>query len=355
MLAVELETHRAPAVRNAADARAHIFAEIHRRALVVVAHHVGQGLDRHLLFRLDVQRHLVGGILAHREIEIAVGIELGAAQQPEGRPHACLASPQAAPIGGAIGIAEAEFRVAAAEETFLPCEGNHVGRIEAVLRVVEREMVDAALVRVRANHSVGNAHRYPDGAFLLAFAHDLKDPALFLVGDGKALALRAIAIFLDQLVHHADRFAGRAGALQRHIDQRTVVDDAVFVLQMGTAAEGGLHNDELVLVHIAHRLVGMGHLGDLAAVVSAVPVVDIEQGTRRMVGGRTEIQFSVKLVGISRIGYHTRTIGRSALGHDHIGAGICGGTAQRQQEQAGRQSCQSSHSHKNVSVFAPRR
>ena len=214
-------------------------------------------------------------------------------------------------------------------------------------------MMDAALVGMRADHAVGDADRYPDSAFLLTFAHDLEDPALVLVSNRKALAFRAIAIGLHEFVDNLDRFAGRASALQCDIDQRTVVDDAVLILQVRTAAKCGLHDDELMLIHVAHSLVRVGNLGDLATVKAAVPVVYVEQRPGRMIGGGTKIKLSEKLVGIGGVGYHAGTIGGGSLGYDDIGAGVCRGV--RKEQHAGGKGENSFHSVRILVWFCSKR
>ena len=65
---------------------------------------------------------------------------------------------------------------------------------------------------------------------MLADSHDLKLPDLLRVGDRKALATIAVAIFLSQRTHHLDGLPCRGGTLHRQTaklldDQRRVVVD----------------------------------------------------------------------------------------------------------------------------------
>ena len=204
-------------------------------------------------------------------------------------------------------------------------------------------MVDAALVGVARDASVGDADGHPHGAFFFALTHDLENPALLLVDNRETLALGGIAVGLHEIVDGPDGFAGGARTLQRDIDQGAIVHDARGILQALPAAEGRLHDDELMLVHVADRLVRMGNLRNLSAVESAVPVVDVEHRAPRPVGRRLEVEFAVELVGIGGIGHHAGTVGRSAFGHDDVGAGIRTGTERQQREQAGRSQYESFH------------
>ena len=61
-----------------------------------------------------------------------------------------------------------------------------------------------------------------------------------------------------------------------------------------------------------------------------------------MVGGGTEIQFTEELVGIGGVGHHAGTVGRGSLGHDDVGAGVCGGACK--QQEAGRKGEDTFHS-----------
>jgi predicted molibdopterin-dependent oxidoreductase YjgC len=65
-----------------------------------------------------------------------------------------------------------------------------------------------------------------------------------------------------------DRFPRRLSTLENQAVQLRAVDDAVVALKVTLAAESGLADGELVVVH--HRVGGihvrprLGHLGDLA-------------------------------------------------------------------------------------------
>ena len=68
-LAVELELHRAPAVRKGIAARTDILGHVQRSAFVMVTHDVGYILDSHFLGRLDKQREAIVGIVAQGMVE----------------------------------------------------------------------------------------------------------------------------------------------------------------------------------------------------------------------------------------------------------------------------------------------
>ena len=83
---------------------------------------------------------------------------------------------------------------------------------------------------------------------MLADSHDLKLPDLLRVGDRKALATIAVAIFLSQRTHHLDGLPCRGGTLHRQTaelldeQRRVVVDEGV------RPGEGRLADAHLLLV-----------------------------------------------------------------------------------------------------------
>ncbi|MBQ5434966.1 MAG: PD40 domain-containing protein, partial [Bacteroidales bacterium] len=320
-LAVHFEAHRAPAVGAAEFTGADIFREVEGRALEVVALGVGDIFHRQFFLGTDGQRHLVGRVVAGGEVEVAVSVEVLAAEDAEGRPGAGFAAAEGVVAGRGVGVAEAEVLILAGEEAHLPGEADHVGRIDAVVGIVEREMVDAAAVGVGRDFSVGDADGHPDRAFLFAFADDFHDPGLFRVGDRERLAFGGVAVFGQQVADRGDGFPGGAGALEREVDQRAVVDQAVGIGQPFAAAEGGLADDELVFIDVAGHLERMRNLRDAAQVAAAVPVVNIGHCAGRPVGGGPVIELSVELVGVGQVTDHAGAVGGGALGYDDVGAG----------------------------------
>ena len=93
----------------------------------MVTHHIRNILYGHLLGRLDPERHPVVRIVAHRVVNIGIGVlghqialgllecEPAVAQDIERAPDSGLASAQSAEVSRTICVAETELAVLAAE------------------------------------------------------------------------------------------------------------------------------------------------------------------------------------------------------------------------------------------------
>jgi len=82
---------------------------------------------------------------------------------------------------GVVGIREREVLVLAVlgVKTMRLGEGDHIGGVQSVLGVVQREGGDAGLVGMGSHVSLGNLAGHPHGAQLvLTLADDLHDPAI---------------------------------------------------------------------------------------------------------------------------------------------------------------------------------
>ena len=231
-----------------------------------------------------------------------------------------------------VGIAEGELLVRSFVVPHLAGKGDHIGCIEAVLRVVQRELRDAGMIGMRRDVAVGNAAGHPYDALVhvlaiddaAALADHLEDPRLVLVHDRERFAAGGIAVGVGQFDDRCDRLAGRSRPLERDIDQRTVVDAAVGINQFGPAAVGGFGNDQLTVIHVADRRIGMRHLQDLAQIAARIPFVDRHQiaGLVVLLRGIVLVEGTVEDVRIGRVRHHGRAVGRSALRDDEIGTGL---------------------------------
>ena len=293
----------------------------------MVAHAVEDHLGRHLRAGFHPQGHAVFGIVPHRIVHVFVH---SVGHRAEECPHAGLAASQRAEIGRGVGFAETEILVRAVVVTHLAGERRHVGRIEAVVGIVEREGRDARLIGMARHITVGNAARHPHdslaGVAALAvrfetLADHLHDPRLVRIGDRKRLAFRRIAVGIGQIGHHADRLARRAGALQRDVDHRTVVHASRRIGQFAAAAVGRFGDDERMFVHVPHRGIGMFHLRDVAQITPRVPLVDREHFARTEPALRCVelIEAAVQRMRIGGIAHQRRRIGRSAARDDEVG------------------------------------
>ena len=216
------------------------------------------------------------------------------------------------------------------EETFLAGEGDDVLRIDAVVGVVQREGADPGLVRMGGNGPVRDADGHPHDALVhihavldvRPLADEFHDPGLVLVGDGKGLSLGGIAVGAGQVHDDRDGLPGARGPLQGGVDDGAVVDAAAAVHQFLPASPGGLGDDELLLVHVPHRLPGVGHLVDFAEELPGIPVVDPEQGSVLPVRGGMVVEFAEEGVRVGRVSDEGGAVLAGSLGDDHVGAGI---------------------------------
>ena len=300
----------------------------------MVAHHVGHVLDRDLAGRFHEKRHFSVEVITHDIVEpLACGTggfnpvlqitELPVAEDVECAPGTGVAAAGPSEIEGIVGVAEAEILVLSAEIALFACEGNHIGGIQRVLRIVQGETCYAALVGVCADISVRHAARYPYYAFIIrAFAHKVHHPGLLRVGDGKTLSFRRISVSVCKIHYRGDSLTGRAGTLESDIYEAAVVHDAVAVGKFLAASPGGLSYDELMLVHVPYGLVGPAHLGYFTQRLVAVPVPDGQTGPFAELSRRAEVQLAEKAMAVGCIGNHAGAVGAGALGDYHIGAGI---------------------------------
>ena len=333
-LALPFEVHGPPAVGACIAAGSYINPHVHRRTLVVVAHHVRDIFDAYLAGRLDEEGHLALQVVAHgvvqpvrggtRELGTILDIgELPVAKDVECRPGPSLAAPSAAEVQRIIGIAEAEILVGTAVPALAAGEFGHIGGVHAVFGVIPGETGDAALIGMGADVAVGNAAGHPHYALLVGtLAHQVHDPSLSGVGDAEGLALGRIAVLACQRHYGLYGLAGRAGALKRNVNKRTIVHYTVSVYLFLTASPGGLPYDELMLVHVSHGLVCIRNLRYAPQGLGGVPLADGKHAAGGPFGSLAEIQLAEEPVGVGGIGYHRRPV-RAGAGSDYnIGAGL---------------------------------
>ena len=300
----------------------------------MVAHDVCDVLDSDLARRLDKQRHLSLQVISHGIVEpvgcggtdlAAFGIEVGespVAEDVEGAPGAGVAGSRAAEIQRIVGVAEAEARVISFVPALGTGEGDHIGSKDTVVRIVLREGRDAGLVGMGADVPVGYPARNPYDALLLSFAHEVHHPGFLCIGDREGLSFGGVAILVGQGHDDIYGFACRAGPLQSHVDEGTVVHDAVRVDLLLTSAPGGLTDDELVLVHVSDRLVGVCDLLDAPEGFVGVPFDDGEHGSGFPVCGLVEIELTEQHVGVGGVRDHAGAVGAGAAGDDDVGASV---------------------------------
>ncbi len=176
-----------------------------------------------------------------------------------------------------------------------------------------------------ADGVVRNSDSYPHSSLLGTFADHFHHPHLVLVGDGEGLATGSISVFVDKVCHYIESFTGRTGAFERHIDKTAVIHHGVSggVRKFVASAPCGLADGHLMLVHVAHHIIGAFHLRNGTEGLVGVPFADFTHGTFGMDGSRRMMQISVKIVGVGRVGHHYGPVGGCAFGCDKVGACTC--------------------------------
>ena len=183
--------------------------------------------------------------------------------------------------------------------------------------------MDAGLVSVGSDSVVGDADSHPGSAFLLrALADELHDPDLVLIGDSEGFAGAVVAVVTDKIRHDADGFTGARGALKGYVDEATIVHNTLRVVELLAPAPSTLGDGDLMLVHIAHDVVGDRRLRDIPKGLARIPLVDLEHKTLAPRLGRIVDEVTVERVRVGRIADHDRAIDRSLLAHDQVGASL---------------------------------
>ena len=174
------------------------------------------------------------------------------------------------------------------------------------------------------NGVVRNAHGNPHRALLRALSNHLHHPHLVLVGDGERFAGTCISVLVHKVGHHLYGLAGRLRAFEGYLDQRTVVDDRIArrVLKLLVAAPCGFAYGHLMLIDVAHHVVCLGRLGNLAERLARVPFHHLAHRARRMLGRGRVREHSVKSMAVGGISYHHRAVHSGLRAGNQISAGV---------------------------------
>ena len=259
----------------------------------------------------------------------------------EETPNAGFAETLRTEVGRRIGFRERELGIAAFEITFRTGERDHVFGVHHILFVLQIEAVNTALVGVRADAVVGDAHSHPHSAFgRVAFTDHFEDPSLVGVGNRERFALRCVTMAGYKARHHADGFASRLGALQSERHERHIVDTAHRILrpEFFAAAESRFGDGQLVFVDVAHHIISVGCLGDFAEGLVGVAVYDFAHRTGRVLARWIVEQAAVHAVGVGTVSDETLSVFRGFLAYQQIGA-----SRRRKGEQDGKQGENSIH------------
>ena len=210
-LAIDFERRGTETVRRIEGATAYIVVHIVGCAVEVVAHGV---------FHF-AQCKFTRGTYIEGEGRLALTFEITqilvhiAVITTEETPYAGFATAQCAIVEYAVSLGEAEIFVDTVEVSLFTGKRYDIGRIEAILGVVEGELMDAGMVGVSRYAVVGYAYGYPYGALATgAFAYQFHNPRLIGVGYGERLAAAVITVLFHQVGHHLNSLAGGACTFQ---------------------------------------------------------------------------------------------------------------------------------------------
>jgi hypothetical protein len=125
----------------------------------------------------------------------------------------------------------------------------------------------------------------------LAGADHFHDPGLARIADAERLAGAAVAVRSDQPAHLLDALARGGRPLQRQAHQVPVVEQAVGVRQLVTAAGRRLGDGHLPLVLQVDHGPGVRGVGDVPDHLAA-PVPDLLHRARFVIAGRQALAAS---------------------------------------------------------------
>ena len=183
--------------------------------------------------------------------------------------------------------------------------------------------------------SVGDARSHPYGPLapvlygsgpalcheVHTFPDELHDPDFIGVADGKRLSGTAVAMQFHEFGDDAYGLSGGARTLQSQEHQAAVVGYARGVFELRPSAEGSLADGDLMLIHKANRLIGMGHLGYAAPRLCGAAVVEGHSAPGRPVRSRPKVQLAVADMRVRRIAHHGGAVGRGAAGDEKVRTG----------------------------------
>ena len=323
-LPIDFETEWSGAVRHFPSTHSDVLSHCHRRAFVVVAHHVLDILNAERSFWFYVKWNDLTFRVTHRIRQIRTHV-LGSPLVVIA-PDASLAIAKCSKVCGSVGVGKREVGIFSIEVAFLSRKADDVLCIEAVLLVLEGELMNAALIGVAANAIVRDAHSNPHSSLASrAFAYHLKNPRFVWVGHGEAFSFALKTICIDQTCHHFDSFAGSLGALKAKDHERTIIDESAYsICQLSPAAVGRLVNRHLKLVHEAYNAVSMSDFRNLAQVVVALVVIQRMHRSGRMIGCRNHTKRLEGSIVILAVGDNHAAILRGLLADNQVRARMQG-------------------------------
>ena len=226
----------------------------------MVTHPLLHILHREFTVRLYIKWHRLLCRITLDEVSVLIHRRVILTEE---RPDTCLTAAQRSEIIRAIGLLEAEIGILSLEIALLTCKRNHIRRIETVLLIIKRNLLDARLISMCRDTIIGDADCYPDCPFTTGtFTDHLHDPSLVLISDRESLTSTVIAILSHQVCHHLNGFTSGLRTLQGNVNQATIIHDTRRITQLTTAAKRTLGDGQLMLVHIAHHVIGTFHLSD---------------------------------------------------------------------------------------------
>mmetsp|Transcript_130704 Transcript_130704/g.378139 ORF Transcript_130704/g.378139 Transcript_130704/m.378139 type:complete len:249 (+) Transcript_130704:1025-1771(+) len=230
-----------------------------------------------------------GGQVLSQHVGLVGLLEVGVVGDGgEERPHPGVALSGARESDRVVGVGKAELflRAVRGPQADLDREADDIGGVNAVLRVLQWELLNARLVGMAAHLAIRDAHCDPHSALLeLALPDQLHDPDLARVADRERLALGNIPILGDQAPHSVDRLPRRLCPLQGDPNEAAVVQEPLPTGQRLVAAEGRLPDGQAMLVEVANDVESLWRFVNLAEVSPGVPIPDLSLGSRRILRG----------------------------------------------------------------------
>ena len=199
------------------------------------------------------------------------------------------------------------------------------------MRVVKRESADAGLVGVGADISVRHSAGHPDYAFVGvpaihhtgSLSYEFHNPHLVPVGNRKALAFGIVSVFICKRDNYLDCLTSACCSFQSYVDKGAIVHNSCGIPEFGTASIGGLGDNQLLFIHIAHSLVGERSFRDASEKFSGIPFHHISECASVVVAPCSEVEFPEELVGVGCVGNQAGPVFAGPLGYENVGAGIC--------------------------------
>ena len=181
-----------------------------------------------------------------------------------------------------------------------------------------------------ADISVRHSAGHPDYAFVGvpavhhtgSLSYEFHNPHLVPVGNRKALAFGIVPVFICKRDNYLDCLTSACCSFQGYVDKGAIVHNSCGIPEFGTASIGGLGDNQLLFIHIAHSLVGERSFRDASEKFAGIPFHHISECASVVVAPGTEVEFPEELVGVGCVGNQAGPVFAGPLGYENVGAGV---------------------------------